>query len=146
MGSHLCMLILFITDYLILYNNDLTGVIPTELGLLSNLSVLGLEFNQLSGTISTELGLMSNLSALYLNSNQLSGTILTELGLLSNLGVLNLGSNQLTGSVPTSLASLPLLSKSQSLLFPNKIQFLHYWFSHVHAHPPHYSHAVPLWQ
>ena len=54
---------------------------------------------------------------LRLDKNFLNGTIPTELGLLSNLEELDLESNQLTGTIPTSLASLPLLRKSQPLLF-----------------------------
>ena len=78
-------------------------------------------------------------------ANALTGTILMELGLLSNMESLYLYSNQLIGTVPTNLASLPL-SKSQSLLFQYKIQFLHYGFSCVCAHSPHYRGTVPLWQ
>ena len=118
-GSHVCMHILLITARIYLSGNDLTGTIPTELGLLSNLEALGLYLNQLTGTISTELGL------------------------LSNLEVLSLHSNQLIGSVPTSLARLPLLRKYQSVLFQYKIQFLHYVFSCVYAH---YRGALSQWQ
>ena len=73
--------------------------------------------NVLNGTIPTELGLLHDLEWLNLFSNQVTGTIPTELGLLSNLEYLALDSNRLTGTVPTTLASLPLLSKSQPLLF-----------------------------
>ena len=100
---------------------------------------LYLSGNNLTGTIPTELGLLSSLEDLNLEANQLSGTIPTEMGLLSNLKELTLSFNQLTGSVPISLASLSSLSKSQSLLFQYKIQFIHYCrVSLVRVHPPHY--------
>jgi hypothetical protein len=47
--------ILLITGKLNLNDNVLNGTIPTELGLLSNLTELDLESNQLTGTIPTSL-------------------------------------------------------------------------------------------
>ena len=89
-----------------LWGNQLTGTIPTELGSLSNLRWLSLGGNQLTGTIPTELVSLSNLEGLSLGGNQLTGTIPTELGSLSNLTELSLGGNQLTGTIPTELVSL----------------------------------------
>jgi len=89
-----------------LYNNQLNGSIPTELGNLSNLSGLDLGDNKLSGSIPAELGNLSNLEELYLGWNQLSGSIPPELGNLSNLQVLDLGYNQLSGSIPVALGNL----------------------------------------
>ena len=68
------------TELLVLYNNQLTGEIPAELGSLANLQQLslanlqGLE-NQLTGEIPTELGNLANLERLYLSENQLTGCI-----------------------------------------------------------------------
>ena len=47
---------------------------------------LDLGFNQLSGTIPSEIGLLTSLKGLLLFNNQLSGTIPVELGGLSQLG------------------------------------------------------------
>ena len=47
--------------WLYLAGNDLTGAIPAELGLLSNLEGLYLAENDLTGAIPAELGLLSNL-------------------------------------------------------------------------------------
>jgi len=47
-------------------HNQLTGNIPSELGLLSNLQELHLEGNQLSGNIPSELGLLTSLEMLHL--------------------------------------------------------------------------------
>jgi Leucine-rich repeat (LRR) protein/ribosomal protein L35AE/L33A len=93
----------------------LTGTIPTELGSLSNLTELSLSSNELTGTIPTELGNLNNLTSLYLHSNQLTGTIPTELGNLSNLTFLSLSDNDLTGTIPTELGNLSNLT-SLSLL------------------------------
>ena len=53
---------------------------PTELGLLLELTDLDLRGLYLNGTIPTELGLLSKLEYVYLSENELTGTIPTELG------------------------------------------------------------------
>ena len=58
---------------LVLRQNQLSGVIPSELGNLSNLTRLHLAENQLSGEIPSELGSLSNLESMILYRNQLSG-------------------------------------------------------------------------
>ncbi len=99
-----------------IWNNQLTGSIPGELGSLSNLERLSLSFNELTGTIPTELGGLSNLESLDLSSNELTGTIPAGLGSLSNLESMSLSSNELTGSIPAELGGLANL-KSLYLSF-----------------------------
>ena len=95
---------------LILHNNQLTGTIPTELGKLANLQTLHLNSNQLTGPIPTEVGNLTNLQGLYLDGNQLTGAIPVELGNLTNLVVLDLRNNQLTGTLPQSFTSMGALT------------------------------------
>ena len=45
-----------------LYDNQLTGEIPPEIGDLTNLSNLNLSSNQLSGEIPPEIGKITNLN------------------------------------------------------------------------------------
>ena len=94
---------------LLLYENNLTGSIPAEVGNLSNLRWMLLYDNRLSGSIPPELGNLSNLESLYLHYNQLSGSIPSQLGNLSDLKVMGLSYNQLSGSVPTQLGNLSSL-------------------------------------
>ncbi len=86
--------------------NNLSGAIPPELGLLSNLEGLYLSENQLSGEIPPELGNLSNLTILRLHNNRLSGAIPLEFGQLSNLEVLNLRNNQLSEGIPSEFGQL----------------------------------------
>ena len=96
---------------LFLHNNMLTGMIPGDLLLLSDgmpaMDELLVPNNQLSGTIPTEFGVKSDLVALRLDGNFIRGTIPSELGKLPifvELGLSNLPT--LTGTIPVDLAAL----------------------------------------
>ncbi len=93
-------------EWLSLTRNQLSGPIPPELGKLSKLEFLSLSSNHLTGDIPTELGDMSELTQVYLWGNDLSGAIPTELGDLSNLRELILHNNGLTGAIPPELGKL----------------------------------------
>ena len=97
-------------EELSLHDNQLSGAIPSELGDLTNLTVLSLHDNQLSGAIPSELGDLTNLTYLDLDANQLSGAIPSELGGLTNLTVLALPDNQLSGAIPSELGDLTNLT------------------------------------
>ena len=60
----------------------LPGTIPSEIGLLTQVTRLYLFYNEFTGTIPSELGNMINLKYLYLDDNELTGTIPKELGKL----------------------------------------------------------------
>jgi Leucine-rich repeat (LRR) protein len=89
-----------------LFDNNLNGAIPPELGNLANLQELLLSLNQLSGSIPPELGNLVNLLYLSLDSNQLNGSIPTQLGNLVNLLFLRVMDNQVSGSIPPELGNL----------------------------------------
>ena len=86
--------------------NQLTGVLPPELGNLSHLRVLALWVNQLYGPIPAELGNLSELISLELSVNQLMGPVPTELGDLTKLQTLSLTHNQFSGPLPSTLDNL----------------------------------------
>ena len=54
-------------------------MIPVVIGNLTNLTWLNLYNNQLTGEIPSEIGNLTNLTYLYLNHNQLSGVIPEEI-------------------------------------------------------------------
>ncbi|MCY4651701.1 MAG: trypsin-like peptidase domain-containing protein, partial [Dehalococcoidia bacterium] len=87
--------------------NGLSGVIPSDLGDLSNLQVLRLNNNDLTGAIPPELGDLTNLIELYLYNNDLSGEIPVELGNLTNLQSVYLSGNRLAGCIPSALSGVP---------------------------------------
>ena len=90
-------------ERLALWNNELTGEIPAELGNLSKLQVFGLAHNSLSGQIPSELGDLANLQELYLNGNRLTGQIPAQLESLTNLERLYISGNVFSGCIPEGL-------------------------------------------
>jgi Leucine-rich repeat (LRR) protein len=82
----------------VLGSNGISGSVPTEIGLLSNLVDLQLGDNLLTGNVPSQLGTLSSLQGLSLDDNRLSGPIPSELGQISTLQVLRLRSNALTGT------------------------------------------------
>ena len=104
--------------------NQLTGTLPTELGLLSPkrfdvgldgldgvISSDGLQISldesHLTGTIPSELGLSKSLALLHLIGNKLTGKIPSELGQLEDFTEsLRLNLNQLTGTIPSEIGNL----------------------------------------
>jgi len=95
---------------LLLSNNQLSGVLPPEIGDLSSIASLYLNSNSLTGSIPAEIGNISDIAGIYLSGNQLSGEIPPELGALQYLSQLYLNSNSLTGSIPAEIGDLQSLT------------------------------------
>ncbi len=90
-------------EKLILENNNLTGVVPTDIDGLINLKQLFLQRNNLSGTIPSEIGNLINLEYLSLYSNDFSGEVPLKMGELINLENLYLYENNLSGAIPSEI-------------------------------------------
>ena len=84
----------------------MTGAIPFELGNLSKLERLSIQYNQLTSSIPSRLSNLTELTSLRLNGNRLTGTIPLKLSSLNNLQILLLDNNELTGSIPSELGNL----------------------------------------
>ena len=80
---------------LVLPNNRLSGELPSSLGNLAKLQILGLSGNALSGSIPTSLGGLSKLRVVNLSRNAFSGPLPASLSNLTNLAVLLLENTQL---------------------------------------------------
>jgi len=68
-----------------LFDNQLSGEIPYEIGDLVNLIELNLQKNQLRGEIPPEMGNLTNLTSLYLNDNKLRGKVPSDIETLTSL-------------------------------------------------------------
>lgn len=89
---------------LYLYNNNLTGSIPSEIGKLSHLEWLYLEYNSLSGTLPESISQLQQLNSLVLSDNKLEGTLPESFaGLMDKLQTLDLGYNNFSGQIPDAI-------------------------------------------
>jgi Leucine rich repeat len=84
--------------------------IPSELGLLTQVTSLKFEGDVLVGTIPSTLGNLIKLADLTIWNTQLTGTLPSTLGNLSQLKILRMNGNpKLTGPIPSTLGNLTLL-------------------------------------
>jgi len=95
-----------------LYTNSITGTIPTEIGRLERLNKLRLEKNEISGSIPSEIGRLTLLQNMYLPFNRLAGNLPSEIGNLVNLEQMYLSYNgELNGTLPTTIGSCTSLKE-----------------------------------
>ena len=98
----------------------ITGTVPTELGVLTAMSVMTWAENDITGTLPTEIGRMTNLKNGNFNnfnnfngffsSNSLTGSLPTELGnLVKMTRTVAMQTNSFTGTIPTELGSLSIM-------------------------------------
>ncbi|VFQ93505.1 unnamed protein product [Cuscuta campestris] len=80
--------------------NNLTGVIPPELGHLTYVHSINLSHNFISGSIPNTFSNLKQIESLDLSFNNLSGTIPYQLVDLNFLEVFNVSYNNLTGRTP----------------------------------------------
>ncbi|TKW37921.1 hypothetical protein SEVIR_1G080800v4 [Setaria viridis] len=81
--------------------NNLTGVIPQEIGQMKSLTALNFSYNSLSGEIPPQLCSLTNLQVLDLSNNILTGAIPSALSNMHFLSAINVSNNDLEGPIPT---------------------------------------------
>ncbi|KAK2988810.1 hypothetical protein RJ640_018142 [Escallonia rubra] len=86
-----------------LFGNRLTGPIPKQIGNISTLEEIVLEFNQLSGPIPSELRTLPRIERILLTSNNFSGELPETLAELTTLKDFYLTGNMLDGPMPESM-------------------------------------------
>jgi Leucine-rich repeat (LRR) protein len=79
------------------------GTIPTEIGLMTNLKSMALNFFPSSGTLPEEIGRLTDLDFFQLRPTRLQGTLPTELSLLTKLKVFQLEGSDISGTIANSL-------------------------------------------
>ncbi|HPR30862.1 MAG TPA: sugar-binding protein [Prolixibacteraceae bacterium] len=87
-------------------NDNLSGSIPMEIGLLTDLSFLSLWNCNLSGDLPVTFWDLTNLTFLDLNNNAFTGEIPSDIGDLTLLTQLWLGGNQFSGTIPAEVNNL----------------------------------------
>ncbi|KAE9617051.1 putative protein kinase RLK-Pelle-DLSV family [Lupinus albus] len=85
--------------------NRVTGPIPKELGNITTLRSLVLEFNQLSGILPPELGNLTQIERLLITSNNFTGEIPATFAKLTTLKHVRIGDNQFSGAIPDFIQS-----------------------------------------
>lgn len=98
--------LLFSLERLRINQNNLVGVLPTELGQITTLKEIDMNTNLFRGTIPTEFGRLSNLEYMDLGDNLLSGNIPTEIGSWSKVRTLILSKNDLIGELPSEIGQM----------------------------------------
>jgi Leucine-rich repeat (LRR) protein len=86
--------------------NNLTGTLPSEIGLLTSLTHISLFNNWISGSIPSTFDSLTGLTFFAIENNNITSTIPDWIGKWTNLKYLALGSNLLEGKLPDSLFSL----------------------------------------
>ncbi|KAL5207239.1 hypothetical protein ABZP36_031674 [Zizania latifolia] len=94
-------------SYLALANNKLTGPIPSSISnLQDSLFEVLLLNNQLSGCLPQELGMLTKATVIDAGMNQLTGHIPSSFSCLASVEQLNLAENRLYGDIPNALCKL----------------------------------------
>ncbi|KAL7568829.1 hypothetical protein ACA910_007242 [Epithemia clementina (nom. ined.)] len=91
-------------------NFQISGTIPTTIGLFTSLQWMDFRECKLSGTISTEFGILSNLRSFLIQGTFMNGTIPREIGNMTSLNHLLLANNSWTGTIPSELGMLSSLT------------------------------------
>ncbi|KAI2505230.1 hypothetical protein MHU86_9226 [Fragilaria crotonensis] len=116
--------------YLSFYTNYLTSTIPSEIGLLTKLTFMNFEKNSFTSTIPSEIGRLTQLTALDFSNNFLTSAIPSEIGLLTKLTYLDFEINSFTSTIQsafsrlTQLELLDLSSNAMTSTIPSEIGLL----------------------
>ncbi|XP_077217444.1 leucine-rich repeat receptor protein kinase HPCA1-like [Tasmannia lanceolata] len=105
---------LFSTEMVLLHilfdSNQLSGEIPTTVGLVQTLEIIRLDRNSLSGVVPSTISNLTRINELHLANNQLIGPV-PNLTTLSSLNYVDLSNNSFDASeAPTWFSTIPSLT------------------------------------
>ncbi|XP_051135478.1 LRR receptor-like serine/threonine-protein kinase EFR [Andrographis paniculata] len=86
-----------------LRDNDLTGVIPPNIGNLHNLDLFTIEANRITGLLPKEFSLLQSLEEASLAYTSLSGMVEAGIFNMSTLRILTLSKTGMAGSLPSNI-------------------------------------------
>ncbi|KAL3838586.1 hypothetical protein ACJIZ3_023177 [Penstemon smallii] len=95
--------------HLKIYALDISGELPRELFLLTELMDLNLGQNMLNGSIPPAIGQLSKMEYLSISSNNFQGTLPHQLGNLTSLQQLYMDSSGVSGPIPDDISNLKSL-------------------------------------
>ena len=87
-------------------NPNITGTIPTTIGLVTTLASLSLTKLSLKGPLPSELGKLSGMVQMWLYDNALTGTIPSEIGNLAAMFFFEVNSTSIQGTMPSEICAL----------------------------------------
>ena len=94
-----------------LERGTISGPIPSSYGNLNSLLLLDFDFNQLTGMIPSSLWDLTQLRQLDLNDNQLTGILSEFIGNLQQLRFFQIDNNNMVGTIPASMGDIPNFSE-----------------------------------
>ena len=92
------------------FNNNLSGSLPNELGNAALLQIFHAKDNAITGTIPAGIGALSFLTWLDLSKNRLTGTIPEDFAQSTSIADFRLGGNKLYDNVPRGLCNNPKIN------------------------------------
>lgn len=93
--------------------NNVTGRIPTTIGLLTDMASFSLTDTFVSGPIPTEMGNIARMQRIWLYDNELTGTIPPQIASWSKIEVFEVKNNNLSGSMPSAICQTVQASNYQ---------------------------------
>lgn len=90
-------------ELLSINSNPLRGILPKSIGNFSNLRQIYLFECQIKGSIPREIGFLENLSFLALSKNHITGVVPSTVGAMKSLQELHLFENNIEGNIPNNI-------------------------------------------
>jgi hypothetical protein len=84
----------------------LNGTLPKELGLLTQLKDFRLQDNDISGSLPPEYGAWEELDLIDLSNNRLNSILPIDIGMWTGVRILNFAGNRLSGSIGSQIGEL----------------------------------------